>query len=99
MSPEWYSGWTRKVNPALKGRAAECDGGMPVVNEGAGPPLLGARESYRGRLTGEYVEQGDPPWRWYYMTDLEATPEGFGESGVWCERSFLFLADPPEVEL
>lgn len=99
MSSEWHSGWTHNVNPALKGRIAECDGGMPVPNRGAGPPVLAAREFFRGRLTGEYVEQGDPPWRWYYMTDLEAKPEGFAEPAVWCERSFLFLVGGLEEEL
>ncbi len=36
------------------------------------------REEFAGTLTGDYVDHGDPPWRWYLMTtsreDPTATP-------------------------
>ena len=73
---------------ALAGKRAECDGGAPV----AGSRLAG-REEFAGVLTGEYVDHGDPPWRWYLMGDLSSKPEGYPWDTVWCESGSLFILD------
>ncbi|MEX1255382.1 MAG: hypothetical protein WEE64_13675 [Dehalococcoidia bacterium] len=73
---------------AMTGRVAECDGGGPVAG-GA----LGGREEFTGTLTGAYVDHGDPPWRWYEMTNLTRKPPGYPWDAVWCESGSLFLAD------
>jgi hypothetical protein len=70
------------------GRRAECDGGAPVAATG-----LGTREEFAGVLTGQYVDHGDPPWRWYLMTGLDRKPEGYPWDAVWCESGNLFLLD------
>jgi hypothetical protein len=44
-------------------------------------------------LTGEYVDHGDPPWRWYLMVDLFRKPEGYPTDAVWCESESVFLLD------
>ncbi|MGH2586861.1 MAG: hypothetical protein ACRDJE_18260 [Dehalococcoidia bacterium] len=74
-------------DPAMAGRRAECDGGS-VDAEGRA-----SREEFAGRLTGEYFEQGDPPWRWYLMTDLTQRPPYFEHESVWCDAGFLFVMD------
>jgi hypothetical protein len=70
----------------LAGKVAECDGGTPTPTGG------GTREEFSGRLTGEYVDHGDPPWRWYRMIDLAKKPVGYDFDSVWCEKGNLFLA-------
>ena len=75
-------------DPAMAGKRAECDGGGPV----AGTHFAG-RQEFTGTLTGAYVDHGDPPWRWYLLTDLSRRPEGYPESSVWCESESLFLLD------
>lgn len=72
----------------MAGKRAECEGGGPI----AGTKLAG-RQEFRGTLTGEYVDHGDPPWRWYLMTDLSGEPEGYPSDAVWCESGSLFLLD------
>lgn len=71
---------------ALAGKRAECDGGGPV----AGSHFAG-RQDFTGVLTGEYVDHGEPPWRWYLLADLSHKPEGYGHDRVWCESGHLFV--------
>ncbi len=75
----------------LAGKVAECDGGTATAGGPAG--LLGSRDFYRGRLTGRYYDDGDPPWRWYELAELTAKPEDHREDTVWCESSFVFMMD------
>ena len=75
-------------DPALAGKGAECDGGGLVP----GTHFAG-RQEFTGILTGEYVDHGDPPWRWVLMTDLSGKPEGFLDDAVWCESEGVFLVD------
>lgn len=84
-SPERHA-----FDPELAGKRAECDGGGQV----AGTHFAG-REDFAGRLTGEYVEEGDPPWRWYLLTDLTLKPEGYPAEAVWCESGHLFVVEGP----
>lgn len=74
----------------LAGRLAECDGGGPI--EGT---RYAGRQDFRGRLTGEYIEEGDPPSRWYLMTDLSLKPPQFPSEAVWCEAGNIFLIREP----
>jgi hypothetical protein len=75
-------------DPEIAGRRAECDGGGLVP----GTHYVG-REEFTGTLTGDYVDHGDPPWRWLLMKDLVDKPEGFQADGVWCESESVFLVD------
>jgi hypothetical protein len=75
-------------DPAYAGRKAECDGGRPVFGS-----RYATREEFAGTLTGDYVDHGDPPWRWYLMVDLTTKPDSYAEESVWCESGFLFLVD------
>ena len=75
-------------DPDMAGKRAECDGGGPVP----GTHFV-ARQEFRGVLTGEYVDHGDPPWRWYLLSDLTEKPDGFPAESVWCESGNLFLID------
>ena len=72
---------------SMAGKQAECEGGGAV----AGTKFAG-RQEFSGSLTGEYVDHGDPPWRWYLMRNLSRVPEGYTEDTVWCESGSLFLA-------
>ena len=76
------------MDASLTGRRAECDGGGPVP----GTHFVG-REEFAGKLSGEYVDHGDPPWRWYRLTDLSLKPSGYPAESVWCESESLFLID------
>ncbi len=73
---------------AMADKWAECDGGGPVLGT-----QLAARQEFTGRLSGEYVDHGDPPWRWYLMRDLSRKPEGYPWETVWCESGSLFLIE------
>ncbi len=75
----------------LAGRLAECDGGGPIW----GTKYVG-RQEFTGTLTGRYVDHGDPPWRWYLLTDLIRKPENCPDRAVWCESDSLFLVDDPD---
>ncbi len=70
----------------LVGKRAECDGGHAV----AGTHFAG-RQEFTGTLTGQYVDHGDPPWRWYLLGDLTRTPDGYPYAVVWCESENLFV--------
>ncbi len=72
----------------LAGRHAECDGGGAI----AGTRLAG-REDFAGTLTGDYVDHGDPPWRWYLLRGLTQKPPGYGWDEVWCESGNLFVSE------
>ena len=71
---------------SVAGKRAECDGGFAI----AGTHLAG-RQEFSGTLTGEYVDHGDPPWRWYLLADLERKPDGYPSETVWCESGSLFI--------
>ncbi len=78
----------RGFDPEIAGRRAECDGGGLVP----GTHYVG-REEFTGTLTGEFVDHGDPPWRWLLMKDLVRKPDGFESDGVWCESESVFIVD------
>lgn len=67
---------------------AECDGGGPI--EGT---KYAGRQEFKGRLTGEYVDVGDPPSRWYLMVDLIEKPDAFAGDCVWCLAGNTFLGE------
>jgi hypothetical protein len=75
-------------DPTLAGKRAECDGGGLVP----GTHFAG-REEFTGTLTGEYYDEGDPPWRWYLMGDLTRKPNNYPHTAVWCESESIFLLD------
>jgi hypothetical protein len=72
---------------SLAGKWAECDGGGLVSAR------LAAREDFAGTLTGEYVDHGDPPWRWYLMAALTTKPDGYLGDTVWCESGSLWVVE------
>jgi hypothetical protein len=45
-------------------------------------------------LTGDYVDHGDPPWRWYLMVELTRKPDGYAHEAVWCESDAVYLHEP-----
>ena len=73
---------------ALAGRRAECDGGGPI----AGTRMAG-RQDFAGTLSGDYVDHGDPPWRWYLLVNLFQKPEGYVGDAVWCESGSVFVLE------
>jgi len=73
-------------DPAMAGKRAECDGGWLVP--GARTPT---REEFAGILTGDYVDHGNPPWRWYLLGNLDRKPEGYPWDCVWCESGSLYV--------
>lgn len=75
-------------DPEVAGKLAECDGGGHI----AGTRFAG-RQEFAGTLTGEFVDHGDPPWRWYLMVDLTKKPEGYPVHSVWCEAGSVFIAE------
>jgi hypothetical protein len=76
----------RGFDASCADRIAECDGGGAI--EGT---RYAGRQDFKGRLTGEYVDVGDPPSRWYLMVDLIEKPENFTASAVWCLAGNTFL--------
>ena len=72
----------------MAGKRAECDGGGP-----SGDGRLASRQDFAGTLTGEYIDHGDPPWRWYLMVDLYRKPRGYAWDAVWCEAGNVFVID------
>ncbi|HJN92002.1 MAG TPA: hypothetical protein QGF05_04655 [Dehalococcoidia bacterium] len=81
----WPESTRTGFDPELAGKRAECDGGM-VSAEGAA-----SRDDFAGRLSGVYVEYGDPPQRWYLLEELTVKPADYGEDRVWCDREFVFV--------
>jgi len=75
-------------DPEMAGKWAECDGGGPIQGT-----RFAGRQEFAGRLTGEYVDHGDPPWRWYLMVDLKTKPGEYPGDAVWCEAGNLFLVE------
>ena len=73
---------------AVAGKRAECDGGHAIPGT-----RFAGRQEFAGTLTGEYVDHGDPPWRWYLLGDLTGKPEGYPHDTVWCESGNLFILD------
>jgi len=73
---------------AVAGKRAECDGGHAI----AGTHFAG-RQEFAGTLTGDYVDHGDPPWRWYLLGALTRKPESYPDDTVWCESGNLFILD------
>jgi len=71
---------------ARAGKRAECDGGAPLPGT-----RYATREEFAGTLTGDYVDHGDPPWRWYLLADLVRRPDGYPGDAVWCESGSLFV--------
>jgi len=75
-------------DPHMAGRRAECDGGGLVAGT-----RYAARQDFTGTLTGEFHDEGDPPWRWYLMNELTRKPADFPYAAVWCESESIFLLD------
>ncbi len=88
MSKEETRATQPGFDPQMAGKRAECDGGRPVPGT-----RYAGREDFAGTLTGEYIDHGDPPWRWYLMRDLTQKPENFAEEAVWCESGNLFVVE------
>jgi len=86
MATEWSSAVTRGFDEEKAGRCAECDGGHGVIGS-----RFAGREDFAGTLTGDYVDHGDPPWRWYLLGDLTVRPDTYKDDTVWCEEGNLFL--------
>ena len=78
----------RGFDAAMAGKRAECDGGDAVP----GTHMAG-RQEFTGTLTGQYVDHGDPPWRWYLLADLTRKPAGYRWDSVWCESGSLYLEE------
>lgn len=78
---------TAGFDESRAGKRAECDGGTVFADGNVG------REEFAGTLTGEYMEQGEPAWRWYRMTNLTQKPPDWVWDDVWCESGFLFVLE------
>jgi len=79
----------RGFDPELAGKRAECDGGGPAP----GDRHYVARQEFAGTLTGDYIDHGDPPWRWLLMGDLTRKPDGYDQDSIWCESGNVFLVE------
>jgi hypothetical protein len=90
MAADAPAGAEHGFDPEMAGRRAECDGGHGVIGS-----HFAGREDFVGTLTGDYVDHGDPPWRWYLMGRLTVSPDGYSHETVWCESGNLFLVDGP----
>ncbi len=86
MAEQRWINAVRGFDPEMAGKQAECDGGGPVVGT-----RLASRQEFSGVLSGEYMDHGDPPWRWYLMVDLQRKPAGYEQDSVWCESNSIFL--------
>lgn len=75
----------------LAGRRAECDGGHALAGT-----HFGVREEFEGTLTGDFVEWGDPPWRWLLLGELTRAPAGDPHDTVWCESGNVFVVEESE---
>ncbi|MFN7955766.1 MAG: hypothetical protein U0610_28885 [bacterium] len=75
---------------SVAGKRAECDGGGPILGT-----RYAGRQEFSGTLSGDYVDHGDPPWRWYLLRDLKRKPDNYADECVWCESGSVFLVDEP----
>jgi hypothetical protein len=56
---------------------------------------LASREEFAGTLSGDYVDHGDPPWRWYLLTGPRPLSGGLsGRRGVVRVRNPLRDGEP-----
>lgn len=85
------AGVVPSFDTALAGRRAECDGGHAIAGT-----HLAVREEFAGTLTGDFVDSGDPAWRWYLLGELTRAPTGYPHDTVWCESGNLFIVDDSE---
>jgi hypothetical protein len=83
---EQFPNADKGFDESYKDKIAECDGGEAL----AGTRYAG-RQEFRGRLTGDYLDVGDPPSRWYLMVELTLKPKGFEGDAVWCLSGNTFL--------
>ena len=81
-------------DPDMRGRPAECDGGQLLV----GTKYAG-RQEFSGRLTGDYRNFGQYPWRWYLMADLTVKPAAYLYPAVWCEEASLTFLDEDQATI
>lgn len=72
---------------SLEGKQVVADGGVHI--EGT---IFASREEFKGTLTGRRMIQGDPPWRWLEITNLEPPPDDPDATSVWVEESYVFFA-------
>jgi hypothetical protein len=75
-------------DPRIAGRRAECDGGGLAV----GGRYI-ERQEFTGTLTGDYYDEGDPPWRWVLLVELTRKPDGYLADAIWCESESVFVLD------
>ena len=80
---------TPGFDPARAGKRAECDGGGAIAGT-----RYAAREEFTGTLTGEYVDHGDPPWRWYLLKNLERRPDGYPATPSGTCRNLFVDGEP-----
>jgi hypothetical protein len=85
------AGYVAGFDETMRGRLAECDGGRSI--EGT---HFAGRQEFSGRLTGQFRDFGDYPWRWYLMTDLTHKPTGYAQAGVWCAAESLVFEGEQE---
>ena len=78
----------RGFDDEMAGKVAECDGGAHIPGT-----YYAGRQEFRGTLTGDFLDHGDPPWRWYLMVELTQKPEGYPADAVWCESGNVFLLE------
>lgn len=85
---------TTWFDPSLLGRGVTADGGAEFKDAAhTGGYAVASRESFKGRLTGWRLDQGDPPWRWLEIGDLVDKPQDFDSATVWCEESYIYFLD------
>ena len=73
-------------DPHIAGVHVQADGGNAAVGS-----RLASRETFEGTLTGQRMDEGDPPWRWLEIGDLTGKPDEFGDESVWCEESYIYF--------
>ncbi len=85
---------TTWFDESLSGRAVAADGGAEFKDAAhTGGYAVASRESFKGRLTGWRLDQGDPPWRWLEIGDLVDKPHDFESATVWCEQCYIYFLD------
>lgn len=85
---------TTWFDSSVAGRPVAADGGAEFKDAAhAGGYAVASRESFRGRLTGWRLDQGNPPWRWFEIGELVDKPQDFESATVWCEQSYIYFLD------